>query len=216
MKDNKDHWYDGWLYDTQVAPKLDGLFGRALELIEPGASVIDIGCGTGRFAFLAAAKCGSVLGLDLSRRNIARANQVLARNYNAKISFQHKNAGEALAAPGRHYDYAVLTFVLHEVDEAEREALLRAAARAADKVIVGDYLAPRPAGLWGALAAAVEFGAGREHNRNYRSFLRNGGISGLAAKVGLRVAGETRNSPPTSHLALLLPEVEPEKTLKLL
>ncbi len=203
LKDNKDHWYDGWIYDALVAPKLDGLFRRALELIEPGARVIDIGCGTGRFAFLAAGKCGSVTGVDLSRRNIDRANLILSRNLDPKMSFQHKSGLAALAEAGTRYDYAVLTFILHEINEEERAGLLRAAAGAADKVIAGDYLVPKPGGAWGALATAVEFAAGREHYRNYRSFVRNGGLRGLAGQAGLRIVREIKNEPPTSHLALL-------------
>ena len=203
LKDNKDHWYDGWIYDALVAPKLDGLFGRTLDLIEPGARVIDIGCGTGRFAFLAADKCGSVVGIDLSRRNIARANLVLSRNLNPKVSFLHKNGAAELAEDGEHYDYAVLTFILHEVAEGERGALLRAAAGAADKVIVGDYLVPGPGGAWGALVTAVEFAAGREHYRNYRSFVRNGGLRGLAGLAGLKIAGEIQSPLPVSQLMLL-------------
>lgn len=206
LRQNKDHWYDGWLYDTQVAPKLDGMFGRIKALIAPGASVIDIGCGTGRLAFTVGDKCGSVLGVDLSRRNIDRANLMLPPDLKGKVSFLHKNAGETLAAAGRRYDYAVMTFILHEMDESEREGLLRAAAGAAAKVIVGDYLVPRPGGAAGALSVAVEFAAGREHYRNYRSFVRSGGIGGLAGKAGLKVVSETKNSPPVTHLALLEPE----------
>jgi SAM-dependent methyltransferase len=203
LKDNKDHWYDGWIYDELVAPRLDGLYGRILEIIEPGARVIDIGCGTGRFAFLAADKCGSVVGLDLSKRNIDRADLVLSRNLNAKVSFLHKNGADALTESGAHYDYAVLSFILHEMDEAERADLLRAAARAAEKVIVGDYLVPKPGGVWGALATAVEFAAGREHYRNYLSFVRNGGIRGLAGQAGLKVVSEINSTLPMSQLVLL-------------
>jgi len=203
LKDNKDHWYDGWIYDVLAAPRLDGLFGRMLDIIEPGASVIDIGCGTGRFAFLAADKCGSVAGVDLSRRNIDRANLVLSRNLNGKVSFLHKNGADALAEAGAHYDYAALTFILHEMAEAERAGLLRAAAGAADKVLVGDYLVPKPGGAWGAFATAVESAAGREHYRNYRSFVRNGGIRGLAGQAGLKIVGEIRNVHPLMQLAVL-------------
>ena len=203
LKDNKDHWYDGWIYDELVAPRLDGLYGRILEIIEPGARVIDIGCGTGRFAFLAADKCGSVVGLDLSKRNIDRANLILTRNLNAKVTFLHKNGRDTLAEAGTHYDYAVLTFILHEVDEIERAGLLRAAAGAANKVIVGDYLVPKPGGVWGALATAVEFVAGREHYRNYLSFVRNGGIRGLADQGGLKIVSEIKNTLPIIQLMLL-------------
>ena len=52
---------------------------------------------------------------------------ILSRNLNPKVSFRHGNGLAALAEAGTRYDYAVLTFILHELDEEEREDLLRAA-----------------------------------------------------------------------------------------
>lgn len=199
---NKDHWYDGWIYDALVAPLLDGLFRQVADMVEPGARVVDIGCGTGRLPLALAAKCGMVLGVDLSRRNIDRANLALARRPRGNVSFLHADAAAALAGAGR-FDYAVMTFMLHEAGPEERLELLRRAARAADKVIVGDYLVPASGPLLGALAEAVEFSAGAEHYRNYRDFVRGGGISGLAARAGLGIVREVKNKPPVSHLALL-------------
>ena len=51
MTENKNHWYDGWFYDTIIAPNQDKLFGQIEKLIEPKSSIIDVGCGTGRLAF---------------------------------------------------------------------------------------------------------------------------------------------------------------------
>jgi len=70
MTVNKNHWYDGWFYDKFIAPHQDILFGQIKNLIEPGSTVIDIGCGTGRLAFAISDKSKSVLGIDLSERNI--------------------------------------------------------------------------------------------------------------------------------------------------
>ena len=72
---NKFHWYDGGFYDRIIAPNQRPLFNQILNLLKPGSDVIDVGCGTGYFSFLASEHCKSVLGIDLSSRNIAQAKK---------------------------------------------------------------------------------------------------------------------------------------------
>ena len=202
--ENKDHWYDGWFYDKFIAPNQDRLFGQIKDLIEPNSNIIDVGCGTGRFSFSVSDKCKSVLGIDLSRRNIERANLILAENPNDKISFQHKNISAIISGGKEHFDYAVMTFVIHEVDEEKRVNLLKEIAQVADKIIIGDYLVPKPKGFWSGLNEIVEFVAGSEHYRNYKNYTANGGIYYLANKAGFRIVNEIKNQPSTSHLVMLM------------
>jgi 2-polyprenyl-3-methyl-5-hydroxy-6-metoxy-1,4-benzoquinol methylase len=147
MTKNKRHWYDGWFYDTIIAPNQDKLFGQIKNLIEPGSGIIDIGCGTGRLEFTLADKCESLLGIDLSKKNIDRANLTLFQHPDVKISFQHNNLSEIISNGNVSFDYAILTFVIHEVNEEERIDLLSNIGRIADKIIVGDYRVPRPKGF---------------------------------------------------------------------
>jgi 2-polyprenyl-3-methyl-5-hydroxy-6-metoxy-1,4-benzoquinol methylase len=77
MIENKHHWYDGWFYDRIIAPNQDKLFWQIKNLIQPNSEIIDIGCGTGRLEFTLGDSCKSVLGIDLSIRNIERANLTL-------------------------------------------------------------------------------------------------------------------------------------------
>ena len=50
-------------------------------------SVLDVGCGTGLFSFLAAKKGGKVLGIDYSKEAISIAKKnILTRIYYTKIS----------------------------------------------------------------------------------------------------------------------------------
>lgn len=200
---NKNHWYDGWFYDTLIAPNQDRLFTGIKKLIGPGSSVIDIGCGTGRFSFTAADRCGSVLGIDLSSRNINRANLILSRNPVDNISFRHCSAADILMENEKRFDFAVMTYVIHEVNPGERTELLRDMARLADKIILGDYLYPRPGGFWSGVNEIVEFAAGREHYRNFKSYLNEGGLKGLAESAGLNVIKEIKNFPLTSHIVML-------------
>ena len=161
MTENKYHWYDGWFYDTVIAPNQDKLFGQIKKLIEPDSGVIDIGCGTGRMEFTLADKCKSVLGIDMSKKNIDRANLILLQHPDIKISFHHNNLSEIISNGNAHFDYAILTYVIHEVNEEERIDLLLDIAMVADKIIVGDYLVPRPKGFESYFSEAIEFIAGR-------------------------------------------------------
>jgi len=201
MKENKTHWYDGWFYDRFIAPNQDRLFGQIKNLIEPDSKVIDVGCGTGRFSFSIADKSKFVLGIDISKRNIDKAKQNLLQNPHNKISFQHTALNQIITKD--HYDYAVSTYVIHEVDEEERINLLRDMSEAADKVIIGDYLYPNKSGLWSILNEMVEFAAGRNHYKNYKNFMANGGIKKIASEAGLKIIAENKDKPLTSHLVIL-------------
>lgn len=199
---NKDHWYDGWFYDTVIAPNQDRMFGQIREMIAPDSTVIDIGCGTGRFSFFIAEHCATAIGIDISKRNIDRANAVLSRKPNSKISFRHSGPDSVIIENDRYFDYAVMTYILHEVDEDRRVRLLRDASRLARTVIIGDYLVPQQAGFWNVLNEMVEYAAGRDHYRNYKHFVSNGGILALIRQAGLHIVREVHNNPSTSHIVM--------------
>jgi SAM-dependent methyltransferase len=203
MTENKTHWYDGWFYDTIIAPNQDNLFRQIKNLIEPQSSIIDVGCGTGRLAFRLSSKSKSVLGIDLSKRNIDRARLSLFRRPSYKISFQHRNLSDIINVDHAHFDYAILTFVIHEVDEKERINLLTEMSQVADKIIIGDYLVPKSAGFAGRLTEVIECIAGAEHYRNYKSYMADGGIYHLADKAGLKIIAEITNQPSTNHIVVL-------------
>jgi len=203
MTKNKNHWYDGWFYDILIAPNQDQLFGQIKDLIDEESKIIDVGCGTGRLEFALADKCKSVLGIDLSKKNIDRANIILLQHPNDKISFQHSNLKEIINKGKIHFDYAVLTYVIHEVDEEDRINLLNEISRVVDKIIIGDYIVPKPKGFRSYLSEIIEFIAGAEHYRNYKSFVANGGIKYLANKAGLKIINEITNFPLTNQIVIL-------------
>jgi SAM-dependent methyltransferase len=203
MTENKTHWYDGWFYDVFIAPNQDKLFSQLENLIEPQSEIIDIGCGTGRLAFKLSGKSKSIVGIDLSKRNIDRAQLLLFRQPDDKISFQHRNLSDIIKKGHVHFDYAVLTYVIHEVDEEERLNLLSEIAQVADKIIIGDYLVPKPIGFASRLTEVIEYLAGTEHYNNYKSYMANGGIYHLAEKSGLKIINEIATQPSTNHIVVL-------------
>lgn len=202
MDHNKDHWYDGWFYDKFIAPNQDRIFNEISAVIEPYSSVIDVGCGTGRFSFSVADKVSKVVAIDLSIKNINKATQTLSKNPNSKISFLHTTLSN-LILQNLHFDYAVMTYVIHEVNPTERVPLLKEMAQIADKIIIGDYLVPVGNGFWSFVNEIVEFAAGKEHYTNFKNFTANKGLYGLADQAGLKILSEIKNKPATSQLLVL-------------
>lgn len=202
MTHNKDHWYDGWFYDKIIAPNQDRIFGEIKNIIQPNSKVIDVGCGTGRLSFFIADKVEKIVGIDLSKRNIETANQTLSKKPNSKISFIHTTLSD-LISQEHNYDYAVMTYVIHEVNPDERVQLLNDMAQIADKIIIGDYLTPSKKGFWNFLNEVVEFLAGNEHYSNYKHFIANNGLQSLVNRAGLKVLVEIKNKPVTSQLLVL-------------
>lgn len=199
---NKNHWYDGWFYDKFIGPSQDKMFFEIKHLIQSGSNVLDVGCGTGRLAFTLSDKCKSIVGIDISQRNIERANKNLYKNPRSNISFIHTDV-ETLKHNTKNFDYAILTYVLHEVDETKRLDLLRSISSVAEKIIIGDYLVPQTLGFWKILNEVIEFIAGKEHYRNFKSYINNNGIEPLAQKAGLQISNEIIDKKINSKIVVL-------------
>ena len=173
--EDKNHWYDGWFYDTFVAPNQDRAFRVVKSLIAREASVLDVGTGTGRLLFQLSDVCSRVDGVEPSLRNIEVAKRRLAQARASNVFLHHSHVEDLLAEGNRRYDVAVLSYVLHEIETGKREKVLRLVSRAAENILIVDYLVPRPKHLLSVLTEAVEFAAGSEHYRNFKSYVASNG-----------------------------------------
>ncbi|MCX6168164.1 MAG: class I SAM-dependent methyltransferase [Ignavibacteriales bacterium] len=200
---NKDHWYDGLFYDKIIAPNQDKAYRIVRSLLSDNCSLLDVGCGTGRLAFQLVSKFSRYEGIDPSKKNIELALNNLSKSPSEKISFHHTDAKTFMQSQNKQFDFAVISYVIHEVDEDKRENLLLALSESVNKIIVVDYLYPRPNNFWSFLNEFVEFAAGKEHYRNFKSYLAGKGIGGLAGRTGLKIVREIKNSPSTSHIVVL-------------
>lgn len=203
MRQNKNHWYDGIVYDLFIASYQDTAFARIKEIVGNQATVLDVGCATGRLAFQLADKCRHIDGVDLSQRNIRVAIRKLEDHPTENISFHHEDVLQFLQKKPGRYDAAVMTYMIHEVDEPERHAILDALSKAAREIIIVDYLVPQPRNMTSFINDLVEYVAGPDHYRNFKSFLRGDGLRGLARRSGLSIVREEQNKPPTSHMVVL-------------
>lgn len=189
----KKHWYDGWFYakfiDSDTAPLRD----KILDFMEDGRRIIDVGCGTGGFALKIAPRCRYVLGVDVSEKQIAAARQRKEKSGLRNVEFRHLNAAALGQAVQEEFDYATLSLIIHEIPQQERLQILRTVQQVAEKVIILDYNTPQPFSIWGAAIRMIEFLAGREHYRNFRGFVRQGGLPKLCQEAGIAVQQEKIN-----------------------
>ncbi len=200
--ENKNHWYDGLFYDFLIAPNQDRAFVHVRDFIGDGSTLLDVGCGTGRQVFQLANKCKKIDGIDPSVRNINVARRKLASKPVNGVEFHHADALAFLARKSRRFDYATLSYVIHEIEEKERNTLLQTLSSAARKLIIVDYLVPQPRDGRRMLNEVVECMAGSDHYRNFKSFVAGNGLTGLLERAGLTVLSEQKNDPPSSHIVL--------------
>ena len=98
--------------------------------LTPGESVLDVGCGTGSLAIVAAQQVGPtgrVVGIDPSPEMIDRAKSK-ARRRKVDVDFEVAWA-QALPFPDASFDVVLSTVMLHHIPRAGREDALREVRR---------------------------------------------------------------------------------------
>ena len=96
-----------------------------LAQLQPGETVLDVGCGTGTLAMVAKERVGTtgrVSGIDASVQMIARARRKAARR-SLPIDFQ-VGLIEQLAFPDQSFDVVLSTMMMHHLpDDLKRQGL---------------------------------------------------------------------------------------------
>lgn len=108
-------------------------FHTLIEQVPPGASILDIGCGSGIFVNLLAhqKRISRGVGFDASPQAIELARGALQEiKTPANVEFQHRAVEAGL--PGGDFDVVSMIDVLHHINpNAQRAAIEQAAARVA-------------------------------------------------------------------------------------
>jgi SAM-dependent methyltransferase len=110
--------------------------------LPPGASLLDVGCGIGRWSCVAAQRAGSVVGMDYDAGKLAVARESAARQGLTNVEFLRGDVTRDLS--GRHFDVALLSHVLEHIDDAD--GFLVSMHKVASLLIIevpdfeGDYL----------------------------------------------------------------------------
>lgn len=181
---NIKHWYDGKIYTIFIAPFQRSLFKKISEEIEEGSSVLDIASGTGEFSMMAAGKCRKVTGVDLSAANVEESVKRASRKGLKNLDFIHYDASKLEDVIDEKYDYAVVTFAIHEMSEKMRTKVLLQMKKAAKTLIIADYVSPMPKTPYGIGVRIIEYFAGSEHFKGYLSYQALGGLDHYIEKTG--------------------------------
>ncbi len=178
--------YDGAIYARLLDPLNSNLQGFVADQVEPGAKVLDVGCGTGALAFRLARRAAEVVGVELSPAMVAYATRRLRAADLHNVSFQLGDAGTVLASrPDGSFDIATMVLVLHEMPWETRGRVLREATRVARRVLCVEFSVPLPRNLTGSLFRGLEMASGLEHFRAFRDFIARGGTKEIASSAGL-------------------------------
>lgn len=165
---------------------------RIVQLIK-GQRVLDVACGTGNLtALLAAGGCDAV-GVDSSPTMLSHAQR-------KRIAAEFQLVDATRLPFGREFDAAVISIALHEMPPPVREqvwASMRRAVRLKGRLIAVDFaVPPRPSLLTRFAQSFAErderafLSIHPEHYKNYKDFMRRGGLHAWIREQGESVEAE--------------------------
>ena len=174
-------WYDRLF--TGVLENLKVLATRMAPLSQ-GMKVLDIGCGTGKQLASYQEMGAELVGIDLSAQMLGVAKDNL-------VGEAGLVNGDALRLPfrGATFDLVIASLFLHQLNSQEGTVVLEEARRVLQpegQLLLIDFHPAANNSITGMLTylaiSMLEFIAGKEHFRNSRNFLDQGGIPRMAAE----------------------------------
>jgi demethylmenaquinone methyltransferase/2-methoxy-6-polyprenyl-1,4-benzoquinol methylase/phosphoethanolamine N-methyltransferase len=162
--------------------------------IGAGERVLDVGCGPGRLAILAAiaaGPAGEVWGIDPAPEMVALARRKAGR---AGVAARFEvGVIETLRFSDAHFDVVLSSLVLHHLpDELKRRGLteIHRVLRSGGRLVAADFRATPGSGI-GHLLCVLGLRSGSEHADRLRDMLREAGF-------------EAVETEPVGHRALAL------------
>jgi ubiquinone/menaquinone biosynthesis C-methylase UbiE len=192
MKDQYKNVSKG--YDIIIEPMVRRLKSMGLEMypVNKNTAVLDIGCGTGSLLYMYQQYTDNISGIDLSPAMIKVARKKLNEKADLITGSATKTEFQSLS-----FDLITCSLILHEVSDVVRIEILKEATRILHnngRILLIDYH-PGPIenfeGVYSKIIKKIfEFLAGGDHHKNYRHFIKNGGLPRLIAKAGLKIENQ--------------------------
>jgi ubiquinone/menaquinone biosynthesis C-methylase UbiE len=133
-------------------------------------------------------------GIDIDPNMLDLARRYYAGSGAASETFVAGDAAH-MQFDDASFDFSSVSLALHDKDFTLADAIvgeMKRVTRAGGYVVFMDFSAPLPASLTGFLVRVIERMAGTEHYRNFRGFLKTGGLTRVLEKNGLTMLKSTR------------------------
>ncbi|MBN1415202.1 MAG: class I SAM-dependent methyltransferase [Bacteroidales bacterium] len=189
-------------YRIIIDPIFSGLRRSILEHVEPSHHVLDVACGTGALALVMACRARRVTGIDLSAGHILAARRMAWRRGLTNAVFELRDAGNLSCYTDKEFDLAVTSMAVHQFNADLSVRVLSEMKRIANRIMIIDYNHHLPRGWGRSVIWGIERFAGCEHYRNFRTYMRNGGIHYVCRQAGIKLSSEVMKSGGVFVIAL--------------
>ena len=177
----------GPFYSTFIDPLLTTMRKRIALEIKSNEKVIDIACGTGAQVFAISKVAAKTTGIDLSESMINFAKKASLKQKTNNTDFFVCDATNLKSFGNNDFDIAIMSLALHQFSHELHAPILNEMTRVARKIIIVDYAVPLPRNYTGFGSRVAEFLAGKEHNQNFKSFYKLGGLNEILKSNNLKI-----------------------------
>jgi len=180
----------GFFYQVLIDPILSKLHESIISNIDKSQRVIDIACGTGSLSLAVAEKALHVTGIDLSKEIIGTANRSAAKRDAENVKFEYQDASDLSCFKNNEFDIAMTSMAIHQFDAELAIRIMLEMKRISSTIIIVDYNYPMPKGSSRSIAYGIEWLAGGDHYRNFRKYMKKGGLHTFLNESGLTIKSE--------------------------
>lgn len=164
------------LYNSIIDPLLASSRKRILKRIRSGSRVIDIASGTGQLTRELTSITPSITGIDLEESMIRYSLKKINGFKNSELTYKVEDARNLKSFGPGSFDVATLSLALHQFSRDDWPRVLKEILRISNSLLILDYNYPLPAGYRKHLVYIIERIAGKEHSKNFRDFMKAGGV----------------------------------------
>ena len=181
----QEYQYSAKIYDPILFPFIRPIRNKVISLVKKYQyqSILDVCCGTGDQLKLLKEQGFEGEGIDLSDAML----QIAAKGEHAADCIEQD--ATQMHYENEKFDLVMTAFSLHEKSHTSArkivEEMFRVTSKDGDILIVDYELSERTSILSKALIYFIEWVAGGEHYRNFKSYIKKGGLPELLSGITL-------------------------------
>lgn len=181
----QEYQYSAKFYDPLLFPFIRPIRNKVITLVKQYhyRSILDVCCGTGDQLKLLKQHGFDGKGIDLSDAMLS-----IARNGENKADCIRQDATQ-MHYENAKFDLVMTAFSLHEKSHASAykivKEMVRVTSEGGDILIVDYELSKKTSALSKVLIYFIEWLAGGEHYRNFKSYIKKGGLPELLSGITL-------------------------------